>query len=138
MQKFIKDPNAKFKVSFHPFSERHFCKTFKKKYKSHWLVTRDAIADSLNRLYGLQERTELEPIQCKSPYFICKFEFKVAKSNVSPHASGNRCIIFVNTETIEVEILLVYSKNEIGPPNETQKWKGIIKEHFPEYWNIFF
>jgi ribosome biogenesis GTPase A len=43
----------------------------------------------------------------------------------------------VDEDTRVVKILLVYSKNEISPPNETQKWKAVIKSEYGEIANIF-
>jgi len=58
-------------------------------------------------------------------------------TQLSPKTSGNRCILFINEETRLVKILLVYSKDDISPPNETQKWKSIVKNEFTEVAEIF-
>jgi hypothetical protein len=68
---------------------------------------------------------------------LVKLDFAVEGTRMSPKASGNRCILFVDEDTRLVKILLVYSKNEISPPNETQKWKNIIKDEYGEIAAIF-
>ena len=68
---------------------------------------------------------------------IVKLDFAVAGMRVSPKAAGNRCILHINEETRHVEVLLAYSKNEIGPPNETVKWKSVVKAEYGEIAEIF-
>ena len=36
-----------------------------------------------------------------------------------------------------VKVLLVYSKNDIPTRNETQEWKNIIKDQYPNIREIF-
>jgi ribosome biogenesis GTPase A len=40
-------------------------------------------------------------------------------------------IALVDDSTKVVTVLLLYSKNEISPPNETAKWQKEVKENFP-------
>jgi hypothetical protein len=68
---------------------------------------------------------------------IVKLDFAIAGMRISAKAAGNRCILHVNEETRHVEVLLAYSKNEIGPPNETAKWKAIVKEEFKSIAGLF-
>ena len=63
---------------------------------------------------------------------IVKLDFAVAGTRISPKASGNRCILYVDEDLRHVEILMAYSKNEIGPPNETAKWKTVVKSEHSE------
>jgi len=67
---------------------------------------------------------------------IVKMDFKIAGSNVSAKSSGNRVIAAVDTKQKMVKILLVYSKNDIGPPRETDKWKNIVAENYEEFKSI--
>jgi len=46
--------------------------------------------------------------------------------------------VFVDEDKRAVKILLVYSKNEISAPNETQKWKNIIKDEYGEIAKLFY
>lgn len=68
---------------------------------------------------------------------LVKLDFAVAGTRISPKASGNRCILYIDEEQRRVEILIAYSKNEIGPPNETMKWKQLVKEQYKDISEIF-
>jgi hypothetical protein len=68
---------------------------------------------------------------------LVKLDFAVEGTHMSPKASGNRCILFVDNAIRLVRILLVYSKDEISEPNETQKWKAIIKKEYKEIGRLF-
>lgn len=68
---------------------------------------------------------------------LVKLDFAIAGTRVSPKASGNRCILYINEETRHVEVLIAYSKNEIGPPNETTKWKQLLKAQYNDIAQIF-
>jgi len=45
--------------------------------------------------------------------------------------------LLVDEDARAVNILLVYSKNEISSPNETQKWKTMIKDEYGEITKLF-
>ena len=47
-----------------------------------------------------------------------------------------RCIVAIQKETSTIFVLLVYHKNDIGGGNETEAWKNIIRQHYPEYAKI--
>jgi len=68
---------------------------------------------------------------------LVKLDFAVAGTKVSPKAAGNRCILYVDEERRHVEVLIAYSKNEIGPPGETAKWKKLVKNEYPDISQIF-
>jgi hypothetical protein len=63
---------------------------------------------------------------------IIKLDFSVAGTRISAKSSGNRCILYVDEVMRHVDVLVAYSKNDIGPPNETTKWKQVIKENYPD------
>ena len=125
----------KYRVLFEPFCERHFIRSFAKKYKNAWGRTRNGLILEFTNIEVLFQTNIAETI-CVSEdndIKICKTEFKIAGAEVSRHASGHRCIIAVKKSTAVVHVLLVYSKGDIGGPNETAGWKAIIKENYPEY-----
>lgn len=62
---------------------------------------------------------------------LVKLDFAIAGTRVSPKASGNRCILYINEETRHVEVLIAYSKNE------TTKWKQLLKEQYNDVAQIF-
>lgn len=127
-----------FEVFIEDFANRHFIKQFKKKYKNGWDITKSAIVQELSRidnLIGLTNKAEI--IKSKDYHLIIKLDFRMAGTQESTKSSGNRAIVYTDTKTKVCKVLLVYSKNDISNPNETQKWQAIIKENFPSIWNIF-
>ena len=125
----------KYEVVFRSFAERHFIRTFSKKYKGAWDRTLKGLILEFTYADLLFDKTIAETI-CISDdndIKICKTEFKIAGTEVSRHASGNRCIIAVQKSTATVHVLLVYSKGDIRGSNETAGWQTIIKDTYPEY-----
>jgi hypothetical protein len=124
----------KYQVDFEIFTERHFIKDFSKKHKGAWERTLNGLMLEFTYVDLLFEKSIAETI-CVSGdnnIKICKTEFKIAGTEVSRHASGNRCIIAVHQSISKVYVLLVYHKGDIGD-NETAKWKLIIRENYPQY-----
>jgi hypothetical protein len=127
-----------YEVSFEPFTERHFVKTFSKKYRSAWETTLLLLREEFKFFDALSGKSIAETI-CVSgnnTVKICKTEFKIAGTEVSRHSSGNRCIIAVHKNTNKVCVLLVYHKNDLRGSNETMSWKALVKENYPEYAKI--
>lgn len=126
-----------YEVVFDSFTERHFIKTFARKYKGAWDTTLSFLVEEFRFVNVLFNKTIAEPITDeRADIVICKTEFKIAGTQISRHASGNRCIIAVQKSTAVVHVLLVYSKGDIGESNETAGWKNIIKNNYPEYRGI--
>lgn len=120
-------------IEIRPFAERHFIDSFKKKYKSHWDVTLLAIIAELERMDALLLTNRAETISVVGGVKLIKTKFKVVKSNESAKTSGNRCIVAWCPEKHSVSILLVYGKTDLTGHNETEEWKNIIRENYPEY-----
>lgn len=129
------DPQRlKYAVLFSKFTERHFTKSFLKKYKEKgWRVTQDAIEAVCANPERAIERKKLETIVDAGDVLICKLNFAVAGTRRSPKASGNRAIVAVHKQEKISRILLIYHKSDLGKGNETQKWKKLIRLHFSEY-----
>lgn len=128
---------TEYAVVFEPFTERHFIKTFARKYKGAWDITLSFLAEEFRFVDVLFNKSIAENITDKhADVVICKMEFKISGTQKSRHASGNRCIIAVRKSTAVVHVLLVYSKGDIGESNETAEWKTIIKNTYPEYRNL--
>lgn len=123
-------------VSIEKYAERHFIKSFAKKYGKAWDVTLEALKRELQSFEILLLKTIAEIIVEKEELKILKVEFKVAGTDESRHGSGNRCIISVNNKNNSVKILLLYHKNHLGKGSETVQWKQIIKENYLEYKNL--
>lgn len=126
-----------YSCAWRTFAERHYAKVFEKKYKSAWLTTRDDIISVCMRIDNMLEYKRADLIASQDQYKIVKLDFAVAGTRISPKASGNRCILLVDEELRHVEVLLAYSKNELGPPNETAKWKQVIKNNYADIDSIF-
>ena len=97
-------------VQFEAFSERHFIKSFQKKYKIQWDVTLRAIVAELERIDKLLLTDRAEIICGVGDVRIVKTKFKVARTKESAKTSGNRCIVAWHEDKRFVSVLLVYGK----------------------------
>jgi len=133
---------SKYSVSFSDYSDGHFRKSFRKKYKGKWSPTEKAIVAVCGRIDNVLLTSRADLIQSVDNYQLVKLDFAVVDTQMSPKATGYRCVLFVDNnadidDKRKVEILLVYSKDDIIGPNETVWWKGIIKKQFAEISRIF-
>ena len=127
-----------YSVQIEDFAERHFIKSFKKKYNNHWDITLRAIVFELERIDNLLLTNKADIIVDGEDVKIIKTEFKIAGSNESAKTSGNRCIVAWRKEDGCVFILLVYGKTDLSSGNkETDEWKRIIKDNYSEYKHLF-
>jgi hypothetical protein len=126
-----------YRVQFEPFTERHYVKKFRKEYRDKWLATERTIVAVCERIDNMLQYHRADLIAIFDCYKLVKLDFAVEGTRISPKASGNRCILFVDEDARVVKILLVYSKNEISSPNETQKWKSMIKDAYGEIARFF-
>ena len=124
---------TKYKVIFEPFTQRHFIKSFAKKYKGAWDFTLKFLEKEFEKINLLFLKNIAETIVDSKEIKICKTKFKIAGTDQSKHGSGNRCIVALHKNTNTVCVLLVYHKNDLGDGNETAKWKQIIKDNYPKY-----
>jgi len=124
-------------VEFADFSERHFIKKFRKKYKQNWERTEDALRAMYERVDNLLEKKRANIICEVDGVRIIKSDFSIVGSNVSAKSSGNRCIAVCVIADRTVKILLVYNKNDLPKDNETVAWKQLITDNYPEYANLF-
>lgn len=123
----------RYEVIFEPFTERHFIRTFAKKYKGAWAVTLQTITEEFAQIDLLFLKNTAETIVDSVEIKICKTEFKVAGTQESRHGSGNRCIVAVHKDSCSVHVLIVYHKNDLCGSNETASWKALVKENYSEY-----
>ena len=120
-----------------PFAERHYIKSFKKKYKTAWDKTWFGMKRNFVSFDTLFELKIAETITEKSNIKICKTKFRVAGTKQSKSGSGNRCIIALHAKTKEVHILLVYNKTDLpGSGNETAQWKKLVKDNYSQYTHL--
>ena len=125
--------STNYSVIVEKFAERHFIKNFKKKYKKAWEFTWRSIGEELKRINSLFETSIAEEIVKAGSIKIVKTEFRVAGTQQSRKASGNRCVVAVNEDIKMVYVLLVYHKSDLRDGNETSQWKKLVKENYEEY-----
>lgn len=130
----------KYHVVLESFTERHFIRSFAKKYKGAWDKTLKGLLLEFTYVDLLFQKSIAETICMSSDneVRICKTEFKILGTEKSRHGSGNRCIIAVHTSTAVVRVLLAYHKNDLRGKNETKSWKALVKDNYPEYAGIYF
>ena len=128
--------STSYAVVFESFTERHFVKSFSKKYKGAWDFTLETITEEFEQIDLLFLKNTAEIIADSNDIKICKTEFKISGTQDSRHGSGNRCIVAIHKNINKVCVLLVYHKNDLGGNNETASWKNLVKENYPEYSNI--
>jgi len=124
--------STKFSVEVHSFAERHYIKSFGKKYKSHWapaFISVKAILERFEKSYQSKRVVLVDGNQQKGIY---KMDFKVSPKE-SAKSAGNRCIFHVDNSIQKITILLMYHKGDLPKGNETAEWKRLIKEGCPEF-----
>lgn len=120
-------------VTVEVFAERHYIKSFAKKYHRAWDVTLRAIIAQFERVDALTQTDIAEIIVDLAPYKMLKSNFKIAGTRESAKSSGNRCIAIVNEDTRRVSIVLVYHHGDLGKGNETVLWKHMVTANYPEF-----
>lgn len=131
------DQHKKYKVIFEEFTERHFIKDFKRKYKSQWDKTQDDIIFVCEHINNMLLTRRADLISIVNNYRLVKLDFAIFGLRVSPKSSGNRCILLLDDKMGIVKILLIYSKNNISAHNETREWRNIIKTQYPDVGKVF-
>lgn len=129
--------NNKYRLLVCEYANRHYIKSFEKKYKSAWKETWMFIEILCGKIDKYMSTTKVEKIHICDNQYIAKCEFTIAWLNTSAHASWNRIIVYVNELTSEVYILLLYMKTNISWNNETQWWQQEIKDNYQEIAKIF-
>lgn len=128
--------NDDYRIFFTDYAERHNIKRFAKDYKGkRWIITRDSIFQDLKRVHSMQMTQQVDELKSGEGCKLFKYDFAVAQSGVSPKASGNRCIVFLDSIRHRQDVLMVYGKGDL-PKNikETQYIYSIVQENFSELW----
>ncbi len=128
---------SNYSVEFDDYTTRHYIKSFEKKYKTAWDKTQDDLIEVCRRIDSMLEYKRADLIASVDQFKLVKLDFAVEGTKISPKSSGNRCILVINEDYRSARILMVYSKNNIGSPNETSKWKKTIKHQFSDIAEIF-
>ena len=111
-----------YEVIFEDFTERHYIKKFKKKYKSRWDETLGYIALMCSRIDQTILSSLASVISKNGQMRLVKMRFGIYGLKISPKVAGNRCILVVDDEKRLVR---------------TVAWKMIIRDQFPEVGEIF-
>lgn len=128
--------HGNYSVQIEDFAERHFIKSFQRKYKIHWDITLRAITAELERIDMLLKTDRAETVCDMGGVKIIKTKFKVVKTKESAKTSGNRCIVAWHQDKQFVYVLLVYGKTDLSGSNETAQWAKLVKENYPQYSKI--
>jgi hypothetical protein len=121
---------SSYQVEVTVFAQSHYIKKFAKNYPGKWAITEEAIIDQCKLIDNLLQMSRADLISYIDNQQVVKLDFSIAGSKVSPRKSGNRCILFVDNSLRHVDVLLVYSKNDVKSNNETQWWKLVLKKEF--------
>jgi len=120
--------NDSYQVQVTSFAETHYLKAFAKRYKgSQWDFTLRSILLDLSKIDEFIKTDKIETIHVSGQNLIVKQYFRIALTKDSAKASGYRLIAHVDKLSRSIDILLMYSKNEICAPHETTKWRELIK-----------
>jgi hypothetical protein len=125
--------SSNYTVIIESFAERHYIKSFSKKYKGAWDATWKGIAAEFQRMDSLFSTSIAETIIDAGTIKICKTEFRVQGTKESRKSSGNRCIVAVHTDIKTVNVLLAYCKDDLGNGPETATWKSMVRENYKNY-----
>ena len=87
--------SIKYFINIERYAERHFIKSFEKKYRRAWEITIETLIRELQSFDVLLAQKIAEMITETPSVKICKVEFKIAGTNQSRHGSGNRCIVSI-------------------------------------------
>lgn len=128
--------NEDYRIFFTDYAQRYYIKRFAKDYKGkRWIVTQDSIFQDLKRIHELQKMQQVDELKNGENCKLFKYDFTVAQSGISPKASGNRCVIFLDTERHRQDVLMVYGKSDLPKKvNETQFIYKMVEEQFKELW----
>jgi hypothetical protein len=133
----LPDDEKVFSVFFCEHAERHFLKRFRKDYRGkQWQVTEDSIRQDLSRISNgtndLQKTQQIDELWHDGDIWVFKYDFRIAKTNVSAKASGNRVVGVLNIKKNRIDIAVIYGKTDL-PKNmgETQFIKSVVREIFP-------
>lgn len=123
----------RYKVIIEDFSESHYLKKIKKKYKKSFDAPWQAFEFMLSKFDLMLQRGHTnEIVRLNENLAIYKTEFKILPHE-SSKSSGNRCILVQDIERQEIRVLLVYHKGDILGGKETVWWKKMIKENYKEF-----
>lgn len=126
-----------YRVIVGEYAMRHFIKRFAKDYSGkRWDVTMISIEQDLRRVHALQSTQQVDELRRGSGCILFKYDFAVAQSGVSPKASGNRCVVFLDSETHVQTILMLYAKTDLPKNQGETAWiLKTVQDEYKDFWN---
>lgn len=123
-------------VVFSEYAQRYYIKRFAKEYKGkRWELTQDSIFQELKRVHNLQSTQQVDQLKIGDRCILFKYDFAIAQSGISPKASGNRCIVFLDIAKRHQTVLVVYGKGDLPKNQHETRWcLEIAQKQFPELW----
>ena len=126
--------NNELRVAYHEFAERHFLKSFKKKYRGRtWILTEEAFIRKLARIGivgdAIQSSQQIDELWKEENRWVFKYDFRVFGTKVSSKTAGNRIVGVLDLDNGEIEIFLIYHKSDL-PKNtaETEYIKSVYMD----------
>lgn len=129
-------------VEFESYAERHFLKSFEKKYgQRQWSITLESIKQDISRIgmesSDIQRTQQVDELWHNDQYWIFKYDFRVAQTKESTKTSGNRCICFLDLKSKSAKILLIFGKSDLPKNMGEQAYiEKTLKDQFPSYLNL--
>ena len=115
-----------------------------KKYKGkQWEKTESSIFEDLKRLRIVtnttQKSSQIDELKYYNGHWLFKYDFRIAGTNESAKASGNRIIGYIDNANNKIQISFLYNKTDL-PKNqgETTYIFQTIKNNFPDIYKLFF
>ena len=95
----------------------------------------DSIFQDLKRIHSMQMTQQVDELNHRDNCKLFKYDFAIAQSGVSAKASGNRCVVFLDTQKHRQDVLMMYSKGDL-PKNvgETVFIRQMVQQQFPDLW----
>ena len=128
--------NDDYRIFFTDHAKRYFIKRFEKNYRGkRWIVTMDSIFQDLKRIHSMQMTQQVDELGHGDNCKLIKYDFTIAQSGVSAKASGNRCVVFLDTKKHRQDVLMMYSKGDLlKNVGETMFIRQMVQEQFPDLW----
>ena len=122
-------------VHIEHYAQRHFIKRFEKDYPGRvWSVTLASICEDLKRVRALCTTDQVDELRHVGTCWLFKYDFAIALSHRSPKGSGNRCLVFLDCETHQLHIFLVYRKGDLPKDRgETQYLEQVLRSEYSEF-----
>ena len=70
----------------------------------------------------LETTQQVDELLYKDSRWIFKYDFAVAQTRKSAKSSGNRCVVFLDSNCNEAEILVIYHKDDLPKNMGEQAW----------------